>query len=350
MKKLSKKDREKMSLSENLRENEKIWAEELSSLMEEDLNIEQKEIDAIADEIRKNADDAWTNEGFGINTSEKPQDDFSEFEDFLKTDFMADFENVDTVRDFIPTPQSDDLQIDQQAIGQEEKALPQDDLLSDFAQDKQTSKTEDAPNQAHQLLLAEVEQIEKIEKPKAVKKVKNPTEKIKAFLKKNKSVPCGFVYYVRFPNQEERQQFLMPKNVCFVKLFVWDGVSKHAFSVEDLRVFEVVQKNGENFVQNGDFEWKIAKYITTDRFLKKFEFNCKNRENRQDLKNTLEKLKEWNKILLQRVVMKFDGLVEYQSALNVCQSQNMKTYNQFKKDFDECIIAQESFKLLFEKL
>ena len=174
-------------------------------------------------------------------------------------------------------------------------------------------------------------------------------EKIRAFFQKNQSVPTAYVYYAIFPSALEREQFIIEKNVNFVKLFVWDGEANVAFSVLDHEVYEV-QSQEEIKILRGEWDWKLNAYAKADRFLQNFDGLCKNFGKSPDHKVTQAKLKEWHDSLTKRTVINYEKLEEYQKFLDEHQSNNRAVYEDSKNDFKECQKARKNIGSFLKKL
>ena len=174
-------------------------------------------------------------------------------------------------------------------------------------------------------------------------------EKIRAFLEKNQSIPTAFVYYAVFPSPLEREQFLIEKNVNFVKLLVWDGQANVAFSVHNHEVYDV-QTAEEITIISGDWQWKIKAYSKAEKFLQNFDGTCKNLGKSPDHKATQAKLKAWHDNLTKRTVIKYGQLEEYQQFLDENQSNNRARYEDSKNDYKECQKAKQSIGSFLKKL
>ena len=174
-------------------------------------------------------------------------------------------------------------------------------------------------------------------------------EKIRAFFQKNQSVPTAYVYYAIFPSAQEREQFLIEKNVNFVKLFVWDGEAHVAFSVQDHEIYEV-QSAAETTIVRDDWAWRLNKYSKAERFIQSYDGLCKNFGKMPDHKATQAKFKEWHDNLTKRTVVNYANLQEYQTFLDEHQSNNRARYQDSKNDFKECQKARKSIGSFLKKL
>ena len=356
-------------------QKEKEWAAELKQLIaaeseafsqgtplpESDVNAARRtlglpEIQAIADEIVQESDaileDEWKTEEFAFGfdipqtfgdvapgqTADKTED-FAPFEDLEE----AAVENAAVENEVVEEESAEPLEVQTGEIAMKNEAL--EPLLEDVLPK--------APVEQHgQLQFAEIASVQVVEKaPKAPKKKKpaNLAEKINTFMQKNESVPCEYVFYANFPNAREREKFLIDKKLNVVKLIVWDGTSKIAFAVDTLKVYDVEMVDGKPFIKSGEWSWELKKYLAVDKFLKRFAKCCKNRTKTPGQKVALSNMKEWHKRLSTRVVVEFLDLQKYQNTLDACQSENIKVYQESKKDFDVCLVAQENLSMFLGK-
>ena len=355
-------------------QKEREWAEELKQLIaaeseafaqgtplpESDVNAARRtlglpEIQALADEIVQESDaileDEWKSEEFAFGFDIQPAfgpaapispetaPDFAPFEDLEEVEDVGEPAETAAVENEIERPASN---IDASPEMSKEEITP---LLEDVLPD--------APVEQHgQLQFAEIASVQVVEKaPKAPKKKKpaNLAEKINTFMQKNESVPCEYVFYANFPNNREREKFLIDKKLNIVKLVVWDGTSKIAFAVDTLKVYDVEIVDGKPYIKSGEWCWKLTKYLAEQKFLKRFAKCCKNRTKTPGQKVALSNMKEWHKRLYTRVVAEFLDLQKYQNTLDACQSENIKVYQESKKDFDVCLVAQENLSMFLGK-
>lgn len=355
-------------------QKEREWAEELKKLIaaeseafaqgtplpESDANAARRtlglpEIQAIADEIVQESDaileDEWKSEefafGFDIQPAFGPAAPISP----ETVPNFEPFEDLEEVEDIQPANENEvvDEENAQKVEAQAGEISMQNEELAPLLEDV----LPDATAQQHgQLQFAEIASVQVVEKaPKAPKKKKpaNMAEKINTFMQKNESVPCEYVFYANFPNNREREKFLIDKKLNVVKLIVWDGASKIAFAVDTLKVYDVEMVDGKPFVKSGEWSWELKKYLAVDKFLKRFAKCCKNRTKTPGQKVALSNMKEWHKRLNTRVVVEFLDLQKYQNTLDACQSENIKVYQESKKDFDVCLVAQENLSMFLGK-
>lgn len=355
-------------------QKEREWAEELKQLIaaeseafaqgtplpESDVNAARRtlglpEIQALADEIVQESDaileDEWKSEEFAFGFDIQPAfgpaapispetaPDFQPFEDLEEVEDVGEPAETAAVDNEIERPASN---IDASPEMSKEELTP---LLEDVL-------PEEPVEQHGQLQFAEIASVQVVEKaPKAPKKKKpaNLAEKINTFMQKNESVPCEYVFYANFPNDREREKFLIDKKLNIVKLVVWDGTSKIAFAVDTLKVYDVEIVDGKPYIKSGEWCWKLTKYLAEQKFLKRFAKCCKNRTKTPGQKVALSNMKEWHKRLYTRVVAEFLDLQKYQNTLDACQSENIKVYQESKKDFDVCLVAQENLSMFLGK-
>lgn len=362
-------------------QNKVDWAEMIDRLMEDVKEPPQKkrplnkqEIKTLADEIRKetamevSADVVSADEADGVK--EEPKAHIAKQNQTAlaeNTNLFGLIDGVVKAEDIIPQTKKRAKKTASKPTPKAEKAEKKEAELN-FSAKKKAAKKEKVMDEksraiAEQAVRSLADGEVEVKEPKIInisvampeqlpaKKKINASaisQKIAAYMAKNPIIPCDFIYFAQFPSDEESKKFLIEGGVSTAKLFVWDGEAQFAFMADNLEVFEVTQNQGVPHLVRGEWQWKLQKYAQKPKFLAQFAVICQPKRKAQ--KVIMENLAEWHKTLTSKVIVGFDDLQKYQTALDQAQTENIEIYESRKQDFQDCTKAESGLKNFFKKL